>query len=95
MKFGGFDWDSGNLPKCLGHGVSLAEIEGLFACDVYLVRDTIVSGERRILGFGDVCSLRVGSQATAGFDPATANGIAQISIFAKETRLISTRHHSV
>ena len=53
MKFGGFDWDSGNLSKCLGHGVSLSEIEALFAGDVYIVRDTIVSGERRILGFGD------------------------------------------
>ena len=53
MKFGGFDWDSGNLPKCLGHGVSLAEIEALFAGDVYVVRDTVVAGERRILGFGN------------------------------------------
>jgi uncharacterized DUF497 family protein len=52
MKFGGFDWDSGNLPKCLGHGVSLAEIEAPFAGDVYVVRDTIVVGERRVLGFG-------------------------------------------
>ena len=53
MKFGGFDWDSGNLSKCLGHGLSLEEIEALFAGDVYVVRDTIVSGERRILGFGN------------------------------------------
>jgi uncharacterized protein len=53
VKFGGFDWDSGNLPKCLGHGVSPAEIEALFAGDVYIVRDSIVSGERRILDFGD------------------------------------------
>jgi uncharacterized DUF497 family protein len=53
MKFGGFDWGSGNLLKCLGHGVSLAEIEALFAGDVYVVRDTIVTGERRIRGFGN------------------------------------------
>jgi len=52
MKFGGFDWDSGNLPKCLGHGVSMEEIEALFAGDVYIVRDAIVAGERRVLGFG-------------------------------------------
>ena len=50
MKFGGFDWDSGNLPKCLRHGVSLAEIEALFA--VHVVRDTLVIGERRVLCFG-------------------------------------------
>jgi uncharacterized DUF497 family protein len=53
MRFGGFDWDSGNLPKCLSHGVSLEEIEALFAGDVYIVRDTIVGGERRMLGFGN------------------------------------------
>jgi uncharacterized protein len=49
----GFDWDSGNLSKCPGHGVSLDQIEALFAGDVYVVRDTIASGERRILGFGN------------------------------------------
>ncbi len=53
MKFGGVDWDGGNRSKCLGHGVSLDKIEALFASDVYTVRDTIVSGERRILGFDD------------------------------------------
>jgi len=26
-----FDWDAGNLEKCQKHGVSVAEIEGLFA----------------------------------------------------------------
>jgi predicted DNA binding CopG/RHH family protein/uncharacterized DUF497 family protein len=26
----GFDWDHGNLEKCQKHGVSVAEIEGLF-----------------------------------------------------------------
>ena len=46
MKFGGFDWDSGNLPKCLAHGMSLEEIEALFAGDVYIVRDTVMAGER-------------------------------------------------
>jgi uncharacterized protein len=53
MRFEGFDWDSGNLPKCLSHGVSLEQIEALFAGDVYIVRDTIVAGERRMLGFGN------------------------------------------
>ena len=53
MRFGGFGWDSGNLPKCLVHGVSLAEIEALFRGDVYVVRDAVVNGERRTLVFGD------------------------------------------
>ena len=33
--------------------MSLAEIEALFAGDVYIVRDTVVAGERRMLGFGN------------------------------------------
>ena len=53
MKFGGFERDSGNLPKCLSHGVSLAEIEALFAGDVYVAHDTVIAGERRLLGFGN------------------------------------------
>ncbi len=52
MHFGGFEWDSGNLPKCLAHGVSLAEIEALFRGDVYIVRDSVARGERRTLAFG-------------------------------------------
>jgi len=27
MKFGGFNWDTGNWPKCGKHGVSQEEIE--------------------------------------------------------------------
>ena len=53
MKFGGFDWDSGNLPKCLAHGILLGEIEAFFHGDVYVVRDAIVNGERRMHAFGD------------------------------------------
>jgi len=30
MKVRGFDWDSGNWPKCGKHGVSKAEIESVF-----------------------------------------------------------------
>jgi hypothetical protein len=39
------------------------------------------------VSFGGICFLRVGSLSTTGFDPATANGIARISIFAKSRRL--------
>jgi len=58
MHFGGFEWDSGNLPKCLAHGVSLAEIEALFRGDVYIVRDSVgrsLSAMGRAVGFF-VCS---------------------------------------
>jgi hypothetical protein len=56
-----------------------------------------ISGCARLseVNFGDVCFLRVGSPSTVGFDPATANGIAQISIFAKDTRWLSVDLHSV
>ena len=30
MQIAGFDWDSGNWPKCGKHGVSREEIERLF-----------------------------------------------------------------
>jgi uncharacterized protein len=33
----GFDWDDGNTTKCQKHGVSIAEIEALFASDEFTV----------------------------------------------------------
>jgi hypothetical protein len=32
LQVSGFDWDDGNRAKCQKHGVSIAEIEALFAC---------------------------------------------------------------
>jgi hypothetical protein len=31
LRTSGFDWDDGNRSKCQKHGVSIAEIEALFA----------------------------------------------------------------
>ena len=31
MLIDGFDWDQGNSAKCRSHGMSLAEVESLFA----------------------------------------------------------------
>lgn len=31
LRIGGFDWDEGNQAKCQKHGVSIREIEDLFA----------------------------------------------------------------
>jgi hypothetical protein len=31
LTVSGFDWDSGNNTKCQSHGVSITEIEELFA----------------------------------------------------------------
>ena len=35
----GFDWDDGNRAKCQVHGVSIAEIEALFARPVAVLPD--------------------------------------------------------
>ena len=39
MDFAGFDWDEGNLGKRQKHGVSLAEIETMFAGTVLIAPD--------------------------------------------------------
>ena len=35
----GFEWDSGNCTKCQKHGVTIAEIEGLFRSPVMILPD--------------------------------------------------------
>jgi len=47
MEFSGFDWDSGNRDKCQKHGVSLAEIEGIFQRQVAILPDEAHSDEER------------------------------------------------
>jgi uncharacterized protein len=39
MEFAGFDWDHGNRGKCQKHGVSIAEIEAMFAGAVLVASD--------------------------------------------------------
>ena len=39
MEFDGFDWDWGNREKCQKHGVSLSEIESVFARPVIILPD--------------------------------------------------------
>jgi predicted DNA binding CopG/RHH family protein/uncharacterized DUF497 family protein len=49
----GFDWDDGNRAKCQKHGVSLEEIEGLFARSVMIRPDIAHSiAETRFLAIG-------------------------------------------
>ena len=31
MQFDGFEWDAGNSAKCQAHGMTLAEVESVFA----------------------------------------------------------------
>ncbi len=49
----GFDWDDGNRAKCEKHGVSLAEIEALFAGPHRVAPDPAHSAEEvRLLAIG-------------------------------------------
>ena len=55
----GFDWDEGNRSKCQKHGVSVDEIEGLFAGDVTIFEDEGLSAvERRLKAIGKAPSGR-------------------------------------
>ncbi|MCH7635964.1 MAG: BrnT family toxin [Proteobacteria bacterium] len=49
----GFDWDTGNRAKCQKHGVSVDEIEGLFARPIMILPDTAHSTtEERLRAIG-------------------------------------------
>jgi uncharacterized protein len=53
MQFSGFDWDKGNRDKCQKHGVSVREIERLFAGVVMVSPDPSHSEkEERFKAFG-------------------------------------------
>jgi len=53
MKFDGFDWDHGNQDKCRKHGVSIAEIESLFDCTIFVGPDVAHStSEQRLRAMG-------------------------------------------
>jgi hypothetical protein len=49
----GFDWNHGNLKKCLKHGVEIAEIESAFRQTMAVFPDpTHSQGEDRFIGIG-------------------------------------------
>lgn len=48
----GFDWDRGNLEHCRKHGVSRAEIEGVFSGPVTVLPDGHSQAERRFRAVG-------------------------------------------
>ena len=49
----GFDWNEGNRAKCQKHGVSLAEIEAVFAGEHRIAPDPMHSAEEvRLLAIG-------------------------------------------
>ena len=61
MRIGaaGFDWDSGNWPKCGKHGLSQADIESLFEAEPAVYPDVAHShDEQRKLAIGTVSTGR-------------------------------------
>ena len=53
VEVAGFDWDAGNRAKCQKHGVSVAEVEGLFSRALLIIPDEQHSqGEERLRAIG-------------------------------------------
>ena len=52
----GFDWDKGNRDKCQKHGVSIVDIEGMFARRLFMFPDVRHSGDEerfKAIGTGE------------------------------------------
>jgi uncharacterized DUF497 family protein len=59
MNVSGFDWDSGKRDKCRKHGVSMEEIESLFARPHAIRMDTAHSeSEERLRAIGKTAAGR-------------------------------------
>jgi uncharacterized protein len=72
VKVSGFDWDEGNRTKCRKHGVSLAQIEALFAHDVRIAPDPRHSAdEDRLIAVGRIST---GRPVFVAFTIRTKNG---------------------
>lgn len=55
----GFEWDKGNREKCQKHGVSVAEVEGLFSRPLLILPDAMHSEtEERLWAIGKTASGR-------------------------------------
>jgi uncharacterized DUF497 family protein len=53
LRVSGFDWDEGNRAKCQRHGVSLGEIQALFASNPRIAPDPRHSAaEDRLIAVG-------------------------------------------
>jgi uncharacterized DUF497 family protein len=55
LRVGGFDWDDGNRAKCQKHGLSIAQIEAVFADSPRIAPDPKHStDEDRLIAVGTV-----------------------------------------
>jgi uncharacterized DUF497 family protein len=74
MKVAGFDWDLGNRAKCAKHGVTVAEIEGLFRGPVSVFPDPAHSTtEERFKAIGRTEAGRMGVRGVHPQNAARAN----------------------
>jgi len=72
VEVDGFDWDDGNRAKCQKHGVSITEIEALFARGPRIAPDPKHSAEEdRLIAAGKTSS---GRPLFVAFTMRTTNG---------------------
>jgi uncharacterized protein len=72
LNVSGFDWDAGNRTKCRQHGVSLAQIEALFAHNPRIAPDLKHSvDEDRLIAVGRIST---GRPVFVAFTIRTKNG---------------------
>lgn len=76
LQVGGFDWDEGNRAKCEKHGLSIMEIEDLFAHDLRIAPDPRHSrDEDRLIAVGRTST---GRPAFVAFTIRTKNKLRLI-----------------
>jgi hypothetical protein len=72
LRVSGFDWDDGNRTKCRKHGVSITQIEALFAHNPRIAPDTKHSvDEDRLIAVGRTST---GRPVFVGFTIRTKSG---------------------
>jgi uncharacterized protein len=83
LRVGGFDWDDGNRSKCQRHGVTVAEIEALFAYGPRVAPDPKHSAdEDRLIAVGKTGT---GRPLFVAFTMRTKEGRPLIrSVYARE-----------
>ena len=83
MECDGFNWDKGNREKCRKHGMSLAEIESVFARPVVILPDKEnPSGEQRHRAVGTTSA---GREAFVVFTLRDHGGIVRLARSARGT----------
>lgn len=75
LAFLGFEWDTGNWPKCAKHGLSKEHVESVFRTDPFIVPSQITSDETRYAVIGPTES---GRRAFIAFTLRMHDGVVLI-----------------